>query len=189
MTRAALIFLCGLCLWGTVAMGQATATETVRVGPLTGLLTLDQDLMFSRSAYGKALIQKLEADAQVLRQEDRRIEAALEQEERDLTARRASMTREEFAPLADEFNQKAEGIRAAQIAKDRQLKETFDAERARFYDAARPVLAQLMADRGAVAIIDKRAIFAGFDNIDITAAAVERLDAVFAASAPATPTP
>jgi hypothetical protein len=34
-----------------------------------------------------------------------------------------------------------------------------------------------MAARGAVAIIDSRAVFVGFENIDITDAAIAQLDA------------
>jgi hypothetical protein len=47
-----------------------------------------------------------------------------------------------------------------------------------------------MTERGAVVIIDKRAVFVGFDNVDVTAAAIAALDASLgdgSAAAPATP--
>jgi transcriptional/translational regulatory protein YebC/TACO1 len=109
--------------------------------------------------------------------EDTLIEAALEAEEKDLTSRRAAMPREEFAPLSEAFNEKVEGIRKAQDAKTRELQRRFDSDRQRFLEVARPILAEVMAARGAVAIIDSRAVFVGFENIDITDAAIAQLDA------------
>jgi Skp family chaperone for outer membrane proteins len=44
-------------------------------------------------------------------------------------------------------------------------------------EVARPILAEVMAARGAVAIIDRRAVLIGFENIDITDEAIARLDA------------
>ena len=90
------------------------------------------------------------------------------------------MTRELFTPLAEAFDVKVEGIRAAQGAKERELNRHFEEERQRFFQAVRPVLAEIMATRGAVAIIDKRAVLVGFDNIDITADAIAQLDKAFA---------
>jgi len=77
-------------------------------------------------------------------------------------------------------NRKVEGIRKAQDAKSRALQRGFEEDRMRFLDAVRPILAEVMTTRGAVAIIDSRAVFVGFDNIDITAEAIARLDVAFA---------
>ncbi|MDP2084203.1 MAG: hypothetical protein Q8K20_03315, partial [Gemmobacter sp.] len=53
-----------------------------------------------------------------------------------------------------------------------------EAARLRFRDVANQVLAQLMSERGALAIIAEEAIVLGFREIDITADAVERMDAL-----------
>lgn len=145
--------------------------------PRVPVVTLDDERLFTESRFGKAVLARQEADKQALIAENRKIEAGLEAEERDLTERRASLPKEEFEPLAAAFNTKVEGIRAAQDAKSRAITDRFDAERQRFLVSASPVLVQIMAERGAVAIISKRAVIAGFDNIDITEAAIARLDA------------
>ncbi len=161
-------------------LGGAGVAQEAPVVPVSALLTLDDDQLFSGSQFGKALIARQETDAQGLITENRRIEAALEQEEKELTTRRQTMTRELFTPLAEAFDVKVEGIRAAQGAKERELNRHFEEERQRFFQAVRPVLAEIMATRGAVAIIDKRAVLVGFDNIDITADAIAQLDKAFA---------
>jgi Skp family chaperone for outer membrane proteins len=140
------------------------------------LLTLDDEQLFTGSKFGKAVLARQEAEAQALIAENRKIEAALEAEEKDLTARRAAMTNAEFAPLSEAFNTKVEGIRQAQDAKSRELTRAFEDEKLRFFEAVRPALAQIMKERGAVAIIDKRAVFVGFENVDITKAAIALLD-------------
>ena len=159
---------------GQPGLGQTTPQVS------SPILTLDDERLFAGSSFGKSVLARQETATQSLIEENRRIEAALEAEEKDLTARRAAMTREDFLPLSDAFNQKVEGIRKAQDAKSRDLARGYDDDRQRFLQAARPILAQVMKDAGAIAIIDSRAIFVGFENIDITDAAIARLDAAFA---------
>ncbi|MFN6978121.1 MAG: OmpH family outer membrane protein, partial [Gemmobacter sp.] len=60
----------------------------------------------------------------------------------------------------------------------RDLARRREAERQRFFEAALPVLGQLARDAGAVAILTDQAIVLSFDRIDITDAAIARLDAV-----------
>ena len=182
--RAALA-LAGLCLGlsAPAGQGQQAAEELsspIAIAPQAPLLALDSERLFSGSAFGKTVIARQEEDSRALIDENRRIEAALETEEKDLTTRRATMTRQEFTPLSEAFNQKVEGIRKAQEAKSRELSRRFEEDRQRFLEAARPVLGEVMVARGAVAVIDNRAVIVGFDNIDITDEAIARLDAAFA---------
>ncbi len=191
MRLAAVLAVCGLALWGGVSFAQDTAApaQPNPVPVASALLTLDEERLFAGSAFGKEVLARQDAEAQKLTAENRRIEAALEEEEKSLTARRAAMTREEFTPLADAFNVKVVGIRSAQNAKSRDLARSFDKARQQMLAAVRPVLAAVLTERGAVAIIDKRAVFAGFDEVDITDDVIARLDALHAAGtlAPTTP--
>lgn len=171
--RRCLALACAvLCLWG-----QPGAAQDAPLPPSAAILTLDDERLFTGSAFGKAVIARQEEESRGLIDENRRIEAALEAEEKDLTNRRSLMSREEFAPLSEAFNEKVEGIRKAQDAKTRELQRRFEADRQQFLDVARPILAEVMTARGAVAIIDSRAVFVGFENIDITDEAIARLDA------------
>lgn len=177
--RTALALAC-LCLGLSAPAWQSAAEELSSPIAVAPLLALDSERLFSGSAFGKTVIARQEEDSRALIEENRRIETALETEEKDLTTRRATMSRDEFKPLSDAFNQKVEGIRKAQEAKSRELTRRFEADRQRFLEAARPILGEVMLARGAVAVIDNRAVIVGFDNIDITDAAIARLDAAFA---------
>lgn len=159
------------------AQAQEPAQEAVTV-PKAPILALDEERLFSETRFGKAVLSRHRAEMETLLAENRRIEAALEAEERDLTERRARLPAEEFKSLAAAFDDKAEGIRAAQTAKDRTLQTRLESERQRFFQAAVPVLADLLQESGAMAIIDKRAVILSFDRIDMTAAAIARIDTV-----------
>lgn len=154
-------------------VGTAAAEVALPQGPV---LTLDQERLFAESLFGKALLARQQADLDALQTENRRIEAALEAEELDLTRRRPALPSQEFQELATAFDDKAEAIRAAQTAKDRALAQRLDDERQRFFEAVAPILADLLREAGATAIIDKRAVILSYDRIDMTAAAVSRID-------------
>jgi Skp family chaperone for outer membrane proteins len=141
------------------------------------ILTIDQDRLFAESVYGKATLGKLEADQAGLLAENRKIETALEEEERGLTERRKTLPAEEFRALAAAFDTRVEGIRAAQVEKDRSLRQASEENQRRFYAAAFPVIGQLMQDMGASVVLDKRSVVLSSRRIDVTDTAIARIDA------------
>jgi Skp family chaperone for outer membrane proteins len=140
------------------------------------LAVVQQDQLFARTLYGKAVQARIEAARQSLLSENQRIEAGLEAEERALTQRRPTMTPAEFRKLADAFDAKVEGIRSAQEAKGRAVARQAEEDRQRFFQTAYPVLARLMAEIGAVALMDKSDIIISLEAIDVTDRAVARID-------------
>lgn len=169
----ALAFCCAFAP-GLAAFAQESAPPEVRLE--TSVVTLDRNRLFEETLFGRALLAQLEAASADLLSENRRLEAALEAEERALTQRRVELPIEEFRALAREFDTRVEELRVAQEAKSRALARSRDLEQQRFFEAAVPVLGGLMQDLGAVAIIDRSAVILSFDRIDITAQAIARLD-------------
>lgn len=145
--------------------------------PVPQILTLDQDRLYNGSRYGKALEASSLAATQAFAAENRQIEADLAAEEASLTTQRPTLTTEAFRTLADAFDAKVEKIRAAQDAKAKQLTADRDAGRKQFFDAAVPVLAELMRQSGAFAILNHDAVVLSFDSIDVTDRAIVELDA------------
>lgn len=145
--------------------------------PVPQVATLDQDRLYSESRFGRALEAKALAASQALAAENRRIEAELSTEEADLTQRRQSLSPQAFEPLAKAFDAKVEKLRADQAAKVEALKAERDADRQAFFQAAVPLLAELMGQIGAYAILNKQAVILSFDTIDLTDRAIAVLDA------------
>lgn len=177
LTKA--VAFCVAAFIATAALGQTSQSVP--------FLTLDQDRVFSASLYGLRISTELEQEAAALAAENRKIELDLTREERDLTDKRPTLPADTFRTLADAFDEKVQGIRTAQDTKSRDLARRRDEERQVFFNRALPMLANLVRERGAVAILDKRAIFLAADAIDITDAAIARIDAELGDGAPTAP--
>ena len=165
-----------LFLAGALALTTPLAAQTTGA-PAPQVATLDQDRLYGESRFGKALEAKAQAASQALAAENRRIEAELSAEEADLTAKRQTLSPQAFEPLAQAFDAKVEKLRADQSAKVDALKAERDADRQAFFQAAVPVLADLMRQIGAYAILNKQAVILSFDAIDMTDRAIAALDA------------
>jgi Skp family chaperone for outer membrane proteins len=157
--------------------GPSAAQQDVQA---TGVLLLDQERFFADSRFGQRIQAEIDAETKTLQSENRRIEADLEAEEKSLTERRATLPPEEFRALAEAFDAKVKGIRSARDAKSNDLAARRDAARKTFIETAVPVLAQILNERGAAAIIDRSAVVISFDRIDITDLAIARIDLLLA---------
>ncbi len=158
-----------LCLTAVPVLAQQTTPPQI--------LTLDQDRLYAASLYGQALEAKSLAATQNLAVENRKIEADLSAEEAALTTQRQVVSAADFARLATDFDAKVEKIRAEQEAKASQLTKDRDAGRKQFFDAAVPLLADLMQKGGAYAILNRSSVVLSFDSIDVTDRAIAALDA------------
>lgn len=142
------------------------------------ILTIDIDWFFSQSQFGQRVAQSYAAEREALAMENSRIAAALREEELVLTAQRANMAPAVFRTQAENFDEKAQNIRSAQDAKERALEDTLEQGRDQFFEVTRPILGQLMLDRKAFAILDRRSVMLSLGSIDVTEDAIARIDAL-----------
>jgi Skp family chaperone for outer membrane proteins len=185
--RARAVAAALLALAPAAAVGQRP-DPLLSMGVAPPVVVIDQERLFLDSAFGRRVTATLEGAAAALSEENRAYEEILMAEERALTDQRPGMAAEEFRALADAFDVRVEGIRRQQEAKGRALADFRDAEQQRFFDAALPVVAQVVAESGAVVVLDTRAILLAVDEIDITDRVLARIDAELgdgAAGAPA----
>lgn len=172
LTLAALL----LAVVGVFAAPAPTAAQDFgRV--VSPILTLDREQLFARTLYGQRVNRELEAASTAMAAETRAIEAALEAEEQALTEQRATMDPEAFRELASAFDDKVQALRAEREAAESDLLAQIEAAQLAFFNRIGPVLGQLVRDRGAVLIVDRRAVLLAATDIDITSAAIERIDA------------
>ena len=165
----ALAMICAL-----PAQGQ----PIVRAPVESPILTIDSDMLFEDSQFGRQTIEEFEALGAALAAENRRIEEALEDEEKELTQMRATMAPADFRTLADAFDQKVQDTRRRQEAKNRELNSELESRRVMFLNAAAPVLEQLMREAGAAVVLERRSIFISSNAVDITQIAINRLNVV-----------
>jgi Skp family chaperone for outer membrane proteins len=170
----ALFLASGLCLAQVAEAQQVTRVPANRVQ--SPVLTIDSEAVFLQSEFGQRVVAEIEARGAELAAENRKIEAALEQEERDLTELRETTDPDEFRELADAFDQKVQETRAEQAAKGRAINALLDEEREVFLTAAAPVLERLMQRADAAVILERRSVFVSANAIDITEDAIALLN-------------
>jgi Skp family chaperone for outer membrane proteins len=153
--------------------GDGAAQE----GSASAILTIDQEQLFVGSEFGKAALAREATTAKELEAENARIEAELIVEEQDLTARRETLSAEEFSALATAFDEKVVRIRAEQDAKARDLTRARESDRQAFFRTVIPVLGDLLVERKAVAILDKSTVILSLTVIDVTDEAIAKVNA------------
>lgn len=168
--RAAALWVAALLFIPVPAVAQAPLQQR------PSILVLNQERMLSQTLFGQRIQAELETASTLLAAENRRIEQQLTEEELDLTRRRPTLSPEDFRVLADEFDMRVTGIRAAQAAKGRDLQGQFDAAQQRFFEETLPVLLEIVQARGAAVLLDSRSVLLSAGSVDITDAAIMAID-------------
>ncbi|ASM72515.1 MULTISPECIES: OmpH family outer membrane protein [Roseobacteraceae] len=182
MRRFARVFLTLLAtaLAGSFVVAQEqpapTPAPAQRSAVQTPILTIDTERLFSQSAFGLRVAREIEERGAALSAENRSIEAELGAEEQELTEKRSAMEPGAFRVLADAFDQKVQDTRRAQEAKGRELSQLLEKEQIAFLNTAAPILESLMRDSGAGVILERRSVFLSANAIDITDAAIARIN-------------
>ncbi len=143
------------------------------------VLTIEGERLFSDSAFGRRVTAEIEDAARALASENRRIEAELVAEEKDLTERRAELPPAEFRALADAFDAKVQRLRSEQDAKERKISQMREKSRDAVLSEIAPILSEIVRERGALMILDRRDVFLSADSIDITDEAIRRVNEAF----------
>ncbi|RYH03420.1 OmpH family outer membrane protein [Salipiger sp. IMCC34102] len=159
-----------------LALAGPVAAQTQAPPQQLPILIVDYDRLYQDSAFADTIRDQLDRDAEALKAENDRIVAALTEEERSLTLRRPSMTAEAFREEATAFDTKVQAIRRARDAKEVELQQARVAAREGFYTSVRDVIGQLMLERGASVILDRRSVFLALAASDITDEAIARID-------------
>ena len=164
----------------TVAAPASTAAEDAAI------LTVDQEALWRGSAWGKRAQVDLEAEGAAIATENDRIAAVLEAEDASLTELRKTLAPEEFRARADAFDERVQQVRRDRDAAAVALRAKVGEERTAFLNASLPIFSALMAERGAVVVLERDSVFLSADAIDITAELIARVDAQVGAG-PAAP--
>lgn len=142
------------------------------------ILTIDRQRLFSDTKYGRRVLETVEKERVRLAAETRKAEELLLEEERQLTRQKAELAPEAFRDLAKAFDEKVQSLRNEGSSREQTFVKRLEREQVAFFERIGPVLGQLVREMGAVVIVDRRAVLLTTQNIDITKAAVGRIDAV-----------
>lgn len=166
-------FLTALLLGGALS----GAPLAVAAQPSTPFALLDEERLLRDSALGRAILAGIREAELELEAENQEVFDQLAAEEAELTAARAVLSPEEFRQRADAFDLRVEAIRAERGQRALELSRRSDEAARGFFETALPVLIQMMGEQGLVALLKPDALILGADWLDVTDAAIARLDA------------
>lgn len=161
----------------TLALASQSFAQEASLSLPPPILTIDQDRLFQETGLGARATSAVEAQAAQLASENSEIEQDLVRRELELTEQRASLPAQEFRLLADAFDQDVQRIRDEQDEKARALNRMREAARQDFFDDVAVVISDIVRERGALVVLDRRDIFLSADRIDITDEAIARVNA------------
>ncbi len=177
-----------LLAWLLVLTGAGTLSAQSLGQIVSPIATLDRDRLFKESLYGQRISGELAAATAVMATETRDIEASLAAEEKNLAEQRATLDPTAFRDLAQAFDEKVQKLRVERDQARNDLQAKVQAAQYAFFNKIGPILGQLIRERGAVLILDRNAIVLQASDIDITDAAIQRLDEVLGDGANLAPT-
>ena len=164
-----------LALW--LPFGAAAQDRPDVPAVRSAVVVVDQDRLFDASLYGQRILAEIDRRTVELAAENRRIETELTAEERALTELRGVLDAKEFRNRAEDFDARVEALRAQQDGKVRALGRLRDEARQEFYELAGPILSRILAERDASVLMDRRAVLSAAEGVDITDAAIARINA------------
>ncbi|SDZ93816.1 OmpH family outer membrane protein [Rubrimonas cliftonensis] len=154
------------------AAGQTAATP--RSG---GVLVVDMDAALRESAAARALREAELAARGELQKRFDAMQAELEAEETEMVRLRQTMPRLEFDKLVVAFDQKVRAARRDAQQSGAALQARFAQAQASLAAVARPMLEEIMRERAAALVIDRKSALAVAPELDVTAALMERMNA------------
>lgn len=172
MLRAGALCL-ALCL-PSVAAPQDVGAQRV---PRSPVLTLDSSRLLPETMVGQRLVAALEAEGAALDLENRELAETLRAEELELTALRSTLSREEFAARAEAFDAKVQQTRREQDAKQAALQTRLDDQQRALFGEIQPILAQIVAEAGAVVVVELDTVLLSVRGVDVTNIAIARINA------------
>lgn len=165
----------------TLALGPFGAphvfAQTAGDPPASPVLVIESERLFLETEFGQASLRAIEEQARRLASESREIDAQLIEEERALTEARPNLSPEEFRTRADAFDERVLRLRRERDEASTRLTRAREEAEIILREAALPVLAQIVLDRGAVVVFERREVFIVDDSIDITDAAIAGINA------------
>ena len=145
------------------------------------ILVLDPERLFESTLLGQAISAQLQQEREALIALNRQLETELEAEELALTEQRDETTPEEFRTLADAFDEKVQKIRQDSERRVREHERNRERAPLDFMRQVEPVVVALMREAGASVVMDRRSVLLRDDVVDITEAAIQRIDTILGA--------
>ncbi len=146
----------------------------------TAVLVINSINVFEKSKLGNDILVSFQEAALALKKEANLNVKRFEDEELELTKKRAILTKKEFNQVADDFDKRVQKTRNLYDLKDTQLRGNLESWKKKFIELSGRVIQPIMANYNAYIVLDSSQSDLFFDNrIDITELVILELDSLY----------
>ena len=158
-------------------LAAAPLASPAMAEPDPRLLLVSRRRIFEETEAGQALSEAEAAASATFQTRVEDAKRALEARESELARLRGTLSRAEFRRQTEAFDQAVRSTRRETQRQAAVMQKAFRAARGRLAAALEPVLAALLDDHGADAVLDAGQVLAARPGADVTDAAIARFDA------------
>ncbi|MFV0475933.1 MAG: OmpH family outer membrane protein [Pikeienuella sp.] len=169
------------------ALALALAAIPAAAQGTVAVLIVDRERALSESAPAAGLGAQERAARVALKAELDELRASLEAEEGEIAAMREIAPKEVFEARVRAFDARVREARRESQEKGEALQARFVAARRQLVEALEPVLRELLAETGAVMIVDARSVLAAQPGADMTEEVIRRFNARASVALPPPP--
>lgn len=162
--------LTALCLaTGAAAAAQAQA-------PNAKIIVVDFDRVSRESMVGQDISAQMESNRTDLESHARRIQQQLGAEQQELQQQRSIVSDEAFQQRLQQFQQRAQQQQAQLQGLTQQARQAMQQANLEVQRALRPIVRQVMEEKGANVVLDKALVSQHAAGLDVTTEVIERLN-------------
>lgn len=159
-----------------VGAAAQNAPKPTGATPAPIILVIDRNAILRASKVGQNIVQQVNAYTQAAEKEFKGTAASLRSQQSQLQQQVAILAPDVKAKKIKAFEGQQQAFQQKVQMRQAQIQGGVAQARQQVEAALGPILQQLMAERHANLLLDRQAIVLGTVNVDITGAAVQRLD-------------
>jgi outer membrane protein len=158
------------------AAPAAAPASTVQAPPPT-LIVLDFDRILQESKVGKSVIEQLQQRAATFQKSFQQQEADLNTDQQGLVRQQSILAQDAFSAKARDLQRRADELREKEAQANAALQQSNRDAILRIQQSLKPILEDIMKERGANVVINRGAIaLLSEDRFEVTDEAMKRLD-------------
>jgi len=157
-----------LILAATAAQAQST--------PSAKILVVDFNRVSRESLVGQDISDQMESNRTKLEQYARQVQQQLGTQQQELQQQRNVISQEAFQQRLQQFQQKAQQRQSEVQQLTKQARQAMQQANSEIRRALRPIVRDIMEERGANLVLDKAVVSQNLSGLDVTTEVIERLN-------------
>jgi Skp family chaperone for outer membrane proteins len=141
-----------------------------------GVIYVDSNALYTESKAGQAVASQIGALKKSMEDDLGKKAEKLQLEQKQLEGQQAMLSQDAWQAKVKDAQEKQMGLQREADDKQRQLQSAIQGARAKIWQAAGPVLDDLLKEKQASIVLERMVVLRGTTDIDVTATAVDRLN-------------